>query len=97
MNEIVKIDLFGKEFRFQPDDKVEDPEVVAQYLKEYIKQAENMFQNTTSGKNQIAVLLLAAMNISKDFHELKMQQTEFNKDIDSKLSFLIDKINKGIE
>ncbi|MDM8535716.1 cell division protein ZapA [Desulfobacterales bacterium HSG17] len=97
MNEIVKIDLFGEEFRFKPDDQVENPEKVAQYLKNYIKQAENMFQNKTSGKNKIAILLLAAMNVSKDFYELKVQHTTLEKEIDNRLSFLIKKIDKGIE
>ncbi len=97
MNEIVKIDLFGEEFRFKPDDQVENPEKVAQYLKKYIKEAENMFQNKTSGKNKIAILLLAAMNVSKDFHELKVQHTTLEKEIDNRLSFLIKKIDKGIE
>ncbi len=97
MNGIVKIDLFGEEFRFKSDDQVENPEKVAQYLKNYIKQAENMFQNKTSGKNKIAILLLAAMNVSKDFYELKVQHTTLEKEIDNRLSFLIKKIDKGIE
>ena len=97
MNEIVKIDLFGEEFRFKPDEQVENPEKVAQYLKNYIKEAENMFQNKTSGKNKIAILLLAAMNVSKDFYELKVQHTTLEKEIDNRLSFLIKKIDKGIE
>ena len=97
MNEIIKIDLFGEEFRFKPDDQVENPEKVAKYLKNYIKQAENMFQNKTSGKNKIAILLLAAMNVSKDFYELKVQHADLEKEIDNKLSFLIEKIDKGIE
>ena len=97
MNEIIKIDLFGEEFRFKPDDKVDNPDEVAKYLKNHIKQAENMITNKTSGKNQIAILLLAAMNMSKDFNELKAQNTKYKKDINNKLSFLIKKINNGIE
>ncbi len=97
MNEIVKIDLFGEEFRFKPDDQVENPEKVAQYLKNYLKEAENMFQNKTSGKNKIAILLLAAMNVSKDFYELKVQHATLEKEIDNRLSFLLKKIDKGIE
>ena len=97
MNEIVKIVLFGEEFRFQPDDQVQNPEEVAKYLTNYIKEAESMFQNKTSGKNQIAMLLLAAMNMSIDFRELKLQHAVFEKEIENKLSFLIKKIDKGIE
>ncbi len=97
MDEIIKIDFFGEEFRFKPDDKVDNSNAVAKYLKNHIKEAENLFQNKTSRKNQIAILLLAAMNMSKDFNELKMQHADLEKEIDNKFSFLIDKINKGIE
>jgi len=97
LNEIVKIDLFGEEFRFKPDDQVENPEKVVEYLINQIKQAENMFQNRTSGKNKIAILLLAAMNVSKDFYELKVQHANLEKEIDNRVSFLIEKIDKGIE
>jgi len=96
LDEIVVIDLFGEEFRFKPDKQVENPERVAQYLKKYIKVAEGSFQNKTLGKNKIAILLLAAMNLSKDFHELKVQHAEFEKEMDQKISFLIKKIDKGI-
>ena len=97
MDEIVVIDLFGEEFRFKPDNQVDNPEQVAQYLKKYIKDAEGLFKNKPTGKNKIAILLLAAMNVSKDFHELKVQYNDLEKEIDNKLSFLIKKIDKGIE
>jgi len=96
LDEIVVIDLFGEEFRFKPDNQVKNPNQVAQYLKKYIKEAEGLFQNKTSGKNKIAILLLAAMNLSKDFHELKLQHSELEKEIDKKISSLVEKIDKGI-
>jgi len=97
LDEIVTIDLFGEEFRFKPDSKVKNPEQVAQYLKKYIKEAESLFKNKTSGKNKIAILLLAAMNLSKDFHELKVQHSELENDISRRISSLVGKIDKGIE
>ncbi len=96
MDEIVVIDLFGEEFRFKPDNQVKNPEQIAQYLKNYIKEAEGLFQNKTSGKNKIAILLLAAMNLSKDFHELKLQHSELENVIDKQISSMIEKIDKGI-
>jgi len=96
LDEIVVIDLFGEEFRFKPDNQVKNPDQVAQYLKKYIKEAEGLFQNKTSAKNKIAILLLAAMNLSKDFHELKLQHSELEKDIDNQISSLVEKIDKGI-
>jgi len=96
LDEIVVIDLFGEEFRFKPDNQVKNPEQIAQYLKNYIKEAEGLFQNKTSGKNKIAILLLAAMNLSKDFHELKLQHSELENVIDKQISSMIEKIDKGI-
>lgn len=97
MDETVIIDLFGEEFRFKPDNQVKNPEQVAQDLKKYIKEAEGLFQNKTSGKNKIVILLLAAMNLSKDFNELKLQHSELEKETDNRISSLIEKIDKEIE
>ena len=97
MDEIIVIDLFGEEFRFQTDNQVENPELIAQYLKKYLKEAEELFQFKTSGKNKIAILLLTAMNITKDFHELKMQHSELGKDMKNRLSSLNEKLDNGIK
>lgn len=97
MDEIVKIDLFGEEFRFKPDGQVKDPEKVAQHVKDYINEAEALFQNKTTGRNKIVILLLAAMNLSKDFYELKQQHSELERNVEKRISSLIRKIDKGIE
>jgi cell division protein ZapA (FtsZ GTPase activity inhibitor) len=97
LDEIVKIDLFGEEFRFKPDGQVKDPDKVAQHLKDYINEAEALFQNKTTGRNKIVVLLLAAMNLSKDFYELKQQHSELERDVEKRISSLRYKIDKGIE
>ncbi|HKJ98782.1 MAG TPA: cell division protein ZapA [Desulfotignum sp.] len=97
MNEIIKIDLFGEEFRFKPDGEVKNPEKVAQHLTDYIQEAEEMFQSKSSGRNKIAILLLAAMNLSKDFHELKLQHSEFKRDVGEKMASLINKIDEELE
>jgi len=97
LDEIVKIDLFGEEFRFKPDGQVKDPDKVAQYLKDYIKEAEGLFRNKTTGRNKIAILLLAAMNLSRDFYELKQQHSELERDVERRISSLMYKVDKGIE
>ncbi len=96
MDEIIKIDLFGEEFRFKPDDQVKDPNKIVQYLMDYIQEAESMVPNKNSGRNRMAILLLAAMNLTRDFHELKIQHTELEKDMENKISSLMKKIDKGL-
>jgi len=97
LDEIIKIDLFGEEFKFKPDAQVDDPDKVAQFLRDYIKEAEGLFHNKTTGRNKIAILLLAAMNLSKDFCELKQQHSDLESDVEKRVSSLIHKIDKGIE
>ena len=97
MDEIIVIDIFGEEFRFKPDDQVENPEKIADNLKKYIAEAEELFRTGKSGKNKIAIHLLAAMNLSKDFHELELKYSELEKNMYTQISSLIKKIDLGIE
>ena len=95
MDETIKIDLFGREFRFKPDSKVHNPEKIAQHLRKYISEAEELIPDKTAGKTQIAVLLLAAMNLAKDFHELEIQHAELERLVDNRTSSIIERLNKG--
>lgn len=97
LDELVVIEIFGEEYRFRPDTEVENPEQVAQHLKHYIKESEALFQNKPSDKNKIVILLLAAMNLSRDFHELKVKCSEFEKETEKRVSSILEKINKGFE
>lgn len=98
MDEIVKIELFGEDFKFKPDkDQVYDPVKIAAHVKEYIEEAESLFQNKTSSKNRMAILLLAAMNLSKDYHELRLKHSNLQKDIDSRVSSLLEKIERTMK
>lgn len=97
MDGIVKIDFFGEQFRFKPDQQVKNPEAVVEYLTQQIEEAQNLFKQNTSGQNKLAILLLAAMNLSKEVYELKMKQNQFEKDIAKRISSIINKIDKGID
>ena len=98
MDEIVKIELFGEEFKFKPDkDQTYDPVKIAAHVKEYIDDAESLFQNKTSSKNRMAILLLAAMNLSKDYHDLRLKYSDLEKDIENRVSSLLEKIDKTMK
>ncbi len=97
LDELIVIEIFGEEYRFRPDGQVENPEQVAQHLKRYIKESEAIFKNKPSDKNKIVVLLLAAMNLSRDFYELKKNCSEFEEVTEKRVSSILEKINKGFE
>ena len=98
MDEIIKIELFGEEFKFKPDkDQTYDPVKIVAHVKEYIDDAESLFQNKTSSKNRMAILLLAAMNLSKDYHDLRLKYSDLEEDIENRVSSLLEKIDKTMK
>jgi cell division protein ZapA (FtsZ GTPase activity inhibitor) len=98
LDEIVKIELFGEEFKFKPDkDQTHNPVKIAAHVKEYIDDAESLFQNKTSSKNRMAILLLAAMNLSKDYHDLRLKYSDLEEDIEKRVSSLLEKIDKTMK
>ncbi len=97
MDEIVEIDFLGEQFRFKPDHQVKDPEAVVEYLTQHIENAKHLFKQNASSQNKLAILLLAAMNLSKEVYELKTKQSQFENDIAERISSLMNKIDKGID
>lgn len=97
MDEIVVIDFLGEKFQFATDRKVENPERVVRHLEQYIKEAQGLFENRASERNKIAILLMAAMNISKDYYELKTKSSELEKTIEEKLVSINRKLEQGIK
>lgn len=97
MDEIVKIKVFGEEFRFKPEDQDVDSEKIVEYLKRSISMAEDQIGCKYSDKNKIAILLLAGMNMSKDFNELKMKYIGIEDYITDRALSLIKKIDNEIQ
>jgi len=97
LDEIVKIELFGEEFRFRPEGEDMDSQKVADYLKHHVIMAEKQFQFKSSDKNKLAILLLAAMNMSKDFHELKTEYSKLEAHVCQRMASLKKKIEEGIQ
>ncbi|MBI9089741.1 MAG: cell division protein ZapA [Desulfobacterium sp.] len=97
MDEIVTIELFGEEFRFRPEGEDMDFKKVTEYLKHHVDMAEKQFQFKSSDKNKLAILLLAAMNMSKDFHELKQEHSKLEVHVCQRMASLMEKIDEGIQ
>ncbi|MBF0234686.1 MAG: cell division protein ZapA [Desulfamplus sp.] len=96
MDGIITIDLYGIKFRFKPENNVEKPEQIIDDLNKYISNAEKHIKDTASDRNKLAILLLAAMNLSNDFHELKLQYSRFESHIINRTELLLDKIEAAI-
>lgn len=91
---IITIDIFGAKFRFKPDSKVDQPELIIDDLNHYVEDAEKHIKFTASDRNKLAILLLASMNMSNDLREIKLQYTQLEEHILQKSSSLLEKLEK---
>lgn len=97
MDNIVTIEVFGETFRFRPESETVDSNRIAEHLKATVAEAEEQFEAGMHGKNKLAILLMAAMNISKEFHEMKAAYNRLEDYVDSRAASLIEKIDNGVQ
>ena len=93
---IITVDLYGIKFRFKPDNNVDNPEQIISELSQYIVSAEKHIKYTASDRNKLAILLLAAMNLSNDFQELKLKYSNLKSHVMERAESLLDKIEHEI-
>lgn len=93
VEEIVSIDLFGRQFQFRTDKPLEDCEKVVEKLKQYVSQAEEQTHNTASVQNRVVVLLLAGMNLANDLVATESEALKFHDRVDRKSSDLLNKLS----
>jgi len=93
VEEIVSIDLFGRQFQFRTDKPLEDCEQVVEKLKQYVSQAEEQTNNTASVQNRVVVLLLAGMNLANDLVVTESELSKLHDRVDRNSSGLLNKLN----
>ncbi|SMC41460.1 hypothetical protein SAMN02746065_1025 [Desulfocicer vacuolatum DSM 3385] len=91
--EIVSIDLFGRQFQFRADDALDDPGKVVEKLKQYVARAEQGMEGSVSVQNSLVVLLLAGMNMANDLAASESELLEFHECVDHKSTALLNKLN----
>ena len=96
MDEIVTIELFGEEFNFKLGEQIKDAGNIALSFKEYVAQAEQHIKYASSDRKKLTVLLLAGMNLAKDYHMLKEEHFKLEEKVAEKISSLIKRIDTGI-
>jgi cell division protein ZapA (FtsZ GTPase activity inhibitor) len=94
--DIVTIELFGEKFRFRSESQVQEARNIADHLQNCVVQAEKQFKVKTSVRVKMAILLLAAMNISKEYFELKSEYSKLEGLVAERTESLLKKIDDGL-
>lgn len=70
MDQIITIELLGEIFKFRVDEPGDEAEKVAAHLVQEVGKVESQLPSYTAKTNKLAIIALAALNISRQHLEL---------------------------
>lgn len=79
--QIVTIKLFGETYKFKAEDEVLDAQRVADFLVDEVKRVEDQMGGGRKGITKFALLLLATMNISNEYFDLKRVHEKLREEV----------------
>ena len=92
----VTINLFGQPYTFKAEGEDKDAQEVADTLVEEVAKVESQQAKESPGITQIAILLIAALNIVSENIELKKNHLEMLQDISERSANLIQQLDIGL-
>jgi len=96
VDEIITIELLGESFRFRAEEGTVDPKQIAMQLMETLKEVETRFPEHSRKTNKLAILMLAALNITKRYVELQENHTCFMQMVSTRANQLDRIIGNGV-
>ncbi len=89
MNQTLTIDVLGKQFTFTTDSDVAEAQAIANYMVESVDKASQQCTQKTLTPDKWAILILAALNITNDYFELKKKHQQLLHDINQRSAHLL--------
>lgn len=96
MDQLLTIDILGQPFSFKTDSEISEARAVADYVAESVSQIKSQCVNQVPVPDKRAILLLAALNITSEYFELKKKHQELLKNINIRSEHLIDTLETQI-
>ena len=96
MEQLITIELLGETFQFKVDESDVNPKEVADHLSAEIQAVSEEFPRHVLKTNKMAILVSAALNITKQYFELKTNHSALLADVTDrtlKLDDLLDKVS----
>ena len=87
------IDVLGQPFSFKTDSDLSEARAIADYLTASVGQVKTQCGNQAPTPDKRAILLLAALNITSEYFELKKKHRELLDDLDQRSAHLIDALD----
>jgi cell division protein ZapA (FtsZ GTPase activity inhibitor) len=93
LDQLVKIELFGRPFTFKADKDVSTAKEVADFLVQEVSKIEDQLSNKSSTINKQAVLILAALNIANEYFKCKQNHKDLLEIVSDRTSGLLNELN----
>jgi cell division protein ZapA (FtsZ GTPase activity inhibitor) len=97
LEQLVTIDLFGKQHTFKADSEVNQAKEIADLLAKEVARVENQQSGESSPQSNLTTLMLAALNIAHQNMELENRFSKFLEDLSERSDRLIRKLDDCIE
>lgn len=97
MERILTLELFGEQHKFQADADDTNAEAIVHYLEQKVEDAGRKMASPGRDVNKFAQLLLAAMNISHEYFEMKGKYDRMLRSVEKRSEDLVSKIDKNVK
>jgi cell division protein ZapA len=93
LDQLLTIDVLGQPFSFKTDSDVSEARAIADYLAESVSQVRSQCGNQLPNSDKRAILILAALNITSEYFNLKKEHRALLKDINQRSEHLISTLD----
>lgn len=96
MEQLITIELLDETFQFRVNEGHVNPKEIADYLSAEVQAVSEQFPKHVLKTNKLAIVVSAALNITKQYFELKTNHSELVANVTDrtlKLDDLLEKIN----
>ena len=90
MEQVIKIELLGETFRFKSEETRSNLKEILSHLLKELKKVENQFPSHALKTNKSAILVMTALNISKQYMELANSHSDFVNNVSSRMTKIDD-------
>ena len=93
MDQLVKIDILGKQYTFKAETEFIQAKEVADFLVKEVRRVELRQKDFPANYNQLNIMILTALNIANDNIEIKKKNSWFMRAVSGKSAKLLDKLD----
>ncbi len=84
VEQVIKIELLGETFKFKSEENRKNLKEILSYLMQELKKVEEQFPPHALKTNKLAILVMTALNISKQYVDLTNNHSDLLETVSSR-------------